>query len=94
MTPSSDCISITIEITPAQKERIEQWAEQHDLSPETVAAQALARGLDAPPEEDSEEAQPGSFLDAVSDLAGSVDDSGAPRDLSTNPKHMEGYGRS
>ncbi|MFP4229420.1 MAG: hypothetical protein ACLFTE_11430 [Salinivenus sp.] len=91
MAPSSDCISITIEITPAQKERIEQWAEQHDLSPETAAAQALARGLDAPPEEDSEEAQPGSFLDGLEHLVGSVE---GPPDLTTNPKHMEGYGES
>ncbi|MGO9838111.1 MAG: CopG family transcriptional regulator [Polyangiaceae bacterium] len=31
----------------------------------------------------------GSSLDSIADLVGAVD---GPRDLSTNPKHMEGFG--
>jgi hypothetical protein len=30
----------------------------------------------------------------VKDLIGSVDDPSLPTDLSSNPKHLEGYGRS
>ena len=36
------------------------------------------------------EAPPGSFLDGIEDLIGSVE---GPTDLSTNPKYLEGLGR-
>jgi hypothetical protein len=34
--------------------------------------------------------QPGSFLDAMKDFVGSLE---GPADLSTNPKHLEDFGR-
>ena len=37
-----------------------------------------------------EEADPSSFLESARDLCGSVD---GPADLSTNPKHHDGYGQ-
>ena len=36
------------------------------------------------------EAEPNSFLEAARDLCGHVD---GPVDLSTNPKHLDGYGQ-
>jgi predicted transcriptional regulator len=95
-TPS-DRIPITIEITLEQKRRIEQLAERKDVSPEAVVRNAIARWIDtasAEREESEIEPEPGSFLDGIEHLAGSVDDPEAPSDLSSNPEHMEGYGRS
>jgi len=91
-----DRISITIEITPEQKRRIDRLAEQRRLSPEAVVRAALDRELktSSPEVEDSSEgAKTESFLEATRDLVGSVDGPDVPSDLSTNPEHMEGYGR-
>jgi predicted transcriptional regulator len=92
---SPDRISITIEITPEQKRRIEHLAEQRRLSPAAVVRAALDRELKAASSEieDDQNAdiRPGSFLDGIEHLVGSVE---GPSDLSTNPEHMEGYGRS
>jgi predicted transcriptional regulator len=90
-----DRISITIEITPEQKRRLERLAEQRRLSPAAVVRAALDRELKAASSEieDDQNAdiRPGSFLDGIEHLVGSVE---GPSDLSTNPEHMEGYGRS
>lgn len=40
---------------------------------------------------ESREILKGSFLDLAGDLVGCVKD--APADLSSNPKHLDGYGR-
>jgi predicted transcriptional regulator len=91
-----DRISITIEITPEQKRRIEQLAEQRRLSPEAVVRAALDRELrtsSSDAEAPSEGAETGSFLEVTRDLVGSVDGPDVPSDLSHNPEHMEGYGR-
>ena len=92
-SPPSDRIPITIEITPAQKRHIERLADQEGVSPETALRAVVERGLEtSSPKEDSEEkAQPGSFLDGLEHLVGSVE---GPSDLSSNPDHMKGYGRS
>jgi len=94
---SPDRIPLTIAVTPSQKRAIERLAEQEGVSPAAVVEAALDRELTAAASNGDEtkvEAQPGSFLEAVSDLAGSVDSPEAPSDLSINPDHMEGYGRS
>ena len=91
---SPDRIPITIEITPEQKRRIERLAEQRRLSPEAVVRAALDQELASASDDAGEEQadiRPGSFLDGIEHLVGSVE---GPSDLSTNPKHMEGYGRS
>ena len=89
-----DRIPLTIEVTPAQKRRLEQRANDTGQSLEAVVAAAIEREF--PPSQskgsrEGEEVQEGSFLDGIEHLVGSVD---GPSDLSSNPKHMEGYGRS
>jgi hypothetical protein len=90
-----DRIPITIEITPEQKRRIEQLAEQQGVSLEDAVRQAIEHGIAASASNGDEatEAEPGSFLEATRDLAGSVVAPEAPPDLSSNPEHMEGYGQ-
>jgi hypothetical protein len=51
-----------------------------------VVREALERYLD-----ETHEVRRGSFLDLAGDLIGCVKD--APADLSSNPKHLDGYGR-
>jgi len=89
-----DRIPITIEVTSEQKRRIERLAERRRLSPEAVVRAALDRALASASDETGEgqaDIRPGSFLDGIEHLVGSVE---GPSDLSTNPEHMEGYGRS
>lgn len=92
-SPQPDRVAITIEITPEQKRHIEQLAEREGVSPETVLQEVVERGLGTSrsTQESEEEAQPGSFLDGLEHLVGSVE---GPSDLSSNPDHMKGYGRS
>jgi predicted transcriptional regulator len=89
-----DRIPVTIEVTPAQKRRLEQRADETGQSLKAVVAAAIDREFSPSQSKGSEEGgavQEGSFLDGIEHLVGSVD---GPSDLSTNPKHMEGYGRS
>ena len=51
-----------------------------------VVREALERYVD-----ESREIRRGSFLDLAGDLVGCVKD--APADLSSNSKHLDGYGR-
>jgi predicted transcriptional regulator len=91
-----DRIAITIEITPEQKARLERLAEQQGVSPDTAVRAVVERGLEASRVRDErgrteEESQAGSFLDGLEHLVGSVE---GPSDLSSNPDHRKGYGRS
>lgn len=88
-----DRIPLTIEVTPAQKREIDHLAEQKGLSPEAVVLRALTRELETASDGDerSEQTQSGSFIDGIEHLVGSVK---GPSDLSSNPNHMKGYGRS
>jgi len=89
-------IPFTIEVTPAQKRKIERRAEQEGLSPEAVVLAALNHGLQSATSDENgteADAQSESLLEATRDLAGSVKDPDAPSDLSCNPKYMEGYGQ-
>jgi hypothetical protein len=94
-SPQPNRIPITIEVSPARKQKIEQLAERKGLSPEAVVRAAIDHELENASSngEETEETQSESFLDATRDLAGSVKEPDAPRDLSSNPKHMEGYGQ-
>ena len=95
-SPSPDRISITIEITPEQKRRLERLAERRRLSPEALVRAVLDRELQSvssDTDDASEGAETESFLEATRDLVGSVDGPDVPSDLSHNPEHMEGYGR-
>lgn len=91
-----DRIAITIEITPEQKARLERLAEQQGVSPDTAVRAVVERGLETSRVREErggteEKSQAGSFLDGLEHLVGSVE---GPSDLSSNPDHMKGYGRS
>lgn len=77
-----------MKVTPAQKKQIQKLAARKGVS----QSQAV---LDLVNKEMTEEsvkvkAKPGSFLDSIEHLAGSIE---GPGDLSTNPKYMEDYGK-
>lgn len=61
-------------------------AKHRGMRKSVVVREALERHLD-----ESREIRKGSFLDLAGDLVGCVKD--APADLSSNPKHLDGYGR-
>lgn len=60
--------------------------KRRGMSKSTVVREALERYVD-----ESREIRRGSFLDLAEDLVGCVKD--APADLSSSPKHLDGYGR-
>lgn len=61
-------------------------AKHRSMRKSVVVREALERYL-----YESREIRKGSFLDLAGDLVGCVKD--APADLSSNPKHLDGYGR-
>lgn len=77
-------------VTPSEKAKIERLAEQQGSTQKEAVLRAVERELE---DGDEIEPQPGSALELIADLVGVEEDSDAPTDLSTNPKHMEGYGR-
>jgi len=74
-------------VTPTQKEKIKRLAEREDTTQKAAVLNAVERELS---EDNAVEAQPDSVLELTQDLCGSVE---GPKDLSTNPKHMEDYGK-
>ncbi len=81
-----DYVWFGMKVTPAEKQMIERLAERRGTSQKAVVLDAVKQEAD----EDLPEAQPGSFLEAARDLAGSTE---GPPDLLRDPNHMEGYGR-
>ena len=77
-------------LTPAQKARIERLAERKGTSQKDAVLAAVSREL-SETDDDEVEVQPGSFMEGIEDLAGSVD---GPEDLSTNPKYLDDLGQS
>ena len=77
-------------VTPTQKEKIKRLAERRGTTQKAAVLEAVERKL---AEDGAEEAQPESALEQIADLVGVEADSDAPTDLSTNPKHMEDYGK-
>lgn len=75
-----------MQVTPAQKAKIERLAAQQGSTPEEAVLDAVDRVL----ENDEDAASAESVLDLTEDLCGSVN---GARDLSTNPEHMEDYGQ-
>jgi hypothetical protein len=78
-------------LTPVQKQRIERLAERKGTTQKDAVLDAVARELSTTGEDDEVEPAPGSFMEGIEDLAGSVD---GPEDLSTNPKYLDDMGRS
>lgn len=75
-----------MKLTPDQRARIKRLAEAEG----TTAKEAVLRLVDAALEEREQGPRPGSFLDGIEHLVGSVS---GPRDLSSNPDHMRAFGR-
>ncbi|HET6568022.1 MAG TPA: hypothetical protein VFG50_08655 [Rhodothermales bacterium] len=75
-----------MKLTPEEKQKIKSLAEQKGTS----AKEAVMRLVDDALSQERVDVQPGSFLDGIEELVGSVE---GPPDLSTNPMHMQGFGR-
>ncbi|MGH8700582.1 MAG: ribbon-helix-helix protein, CopG family [Burkholderiales bacterium] len=72
---------------PEQLDRkLSAVVKRRGMRKSVVVREALERYVD-----ESREIRKGSFLDLAGDLVGCVKD--APVDLSSNPKHLVGYGR-
>lgn len=75
-----------MKVTPEQKQRIRQLAAREGMS----AKEAVLRLVDRELASDAPAAPAGSFLAGIEHLVGTVD---GPSDLSTNPRHLGGFGR-
>ncbi len=75
-----------MKLTPQQKNRIKLLAQQKGTS----AKQAIMNLVDEALASQRLKAPSGSFLDGLEDIVGSVE---GPADLSSNPRHMDGFGR-
>lgn len=88
MSPSKErTVWFGMKLTPAQKAKIKRLARAEG----TTAKEAVLRLVDAALDERGDVPRPGSFRDGIEHLVGSVS---GPSDLSTNPDHMRGFGRS
>jgi len=89
--PKSRTVWFGMKVTPEQKARIKRLAQREG----TTAKEAILRLVDGAMQEPVEaagntvSARPGSFLDGIEHLIGSLE---GPPDLSTNPRHLEGFG--
>jgi hypothetical protein len=75
-----------MKVTRAEKRKIERLAEREGTSQKEAVLRVVEEGLAREPFEP----RAGSILEGAKDLIGSVE---GPRDLSTNPRYMEGFGR-
>jgi len=75
-----------MKLTPEQKDKIRKLAKRRGVSQKKAVMDLVEEAV----EEEPIEAEPGSFLDGIEHLVGSVE---GPGDLSTNPKYMEDYGK-
>jgi hypothetical protein len=78
-----------MKVTPEQKQRIQRLARRQ----QTTAKEAVLRLVDQALAQEADEeipVAPGSFIDGLEKLVGSVS---GPEDLSTHPRHMDGFGR-
>lgn len=76
-----------MKVTPEQKKKIKELAKRRGVS----QTQAVMDLVEEAAQEEEIEAKPGSILERNKDLFGAG--SSGKRDLSTNPKYMEGFGR-
>lgn len=75
-----------MKVTPEQKARIKRLAQREGTTAKEAILHLVDRALDEP----VQAPRPGSFLDGIEHLVGSVK---GPRDLSTNPDHLRGFGQ-
>lgn len=77
--------SISLKLPAALSARLEAVARRRGETRSAVLRRILEAYLAGLPD-----AAPGSCLDLAEDLVGCVS---GPRDLSTNPEHLDGFGR-
>jgi hypothetical protein len=75
-----------MKLTPAQKARLKRLAKANGVT----AKEAVLRLVDAALAAQAPSVRPGSFLDGIEHLVGSLS---GPSDLSTNRDHLRGFGR-
>lgn len=78
--------TILLKFPKSLHDRLEQESRTRRTTKSSVGRESLERTLRA-----SANAEEGSCYRLVQDLAGSL--KGLPRDLATNPKHLEGLGQ-
>lgn len=84
----NDYVWFGMKVTPEQKKLIEELAERRGTTQKAVVLEAVRHEYG---ETETVEPEPGSFLDGIEHLVGSVE---GPADLSDDPEYMKGYGRS
>jgi len=77
---------LSIKVPEALERKLSAVVRKRGCRKSAVVRQALERFLD-----NSVEVHRGSFLELAGDLAGCVAD--APADLSSNPRHLAGFGK-
>ena len=75
-----------MKVTPAEKARIKRLARAEGVTAKAAVLRLVNHALQ---ERGGEPTRPGSFLDGIEHLVGSVS---GPPDLSTNPDHLRGFG--
>lgn len=76
---------LSVKIPESLDDQVAEYARRHGVSKSSVVREALRSHLDR-----ETETRPRSFLERAKELAGIVE---AESDLSTNPEHLESYGR-
>lgn len=77
---------LSLKVPESLDRKLSAVVKLRQMSKSVVVREALEQYLN-----ESHEVRKGSFLELAGDLVGRVKD--APADLSTNPKHLDGYGR-
>lgn len=78
--------TITLKVPEEVDEQIRYQAEREGTSKSSIVREALAAYLG----NDQKQDRPKSVYEGMKHLIGTLD---GPRDLSTNPKYMEGFGQ-
>lgn len=78
--------TLSFKVPEALDRKLAAVVKRRGVRKSMVVREALSRYLD-----DASEVRLGSFLDLASDLLGCVKN--APADLSSNPRHLAGFGK-
>ena len=77
---------LSLKVPETLDRKLSAVVKRRGMQKSVVVREALEQYLD-----ESREVRSGSFFDLAGDLVGCVKD--APADLSSNPKHLDRYGR-
>jgi Arc/MetJ-type ribon-helix-helix transcriptional regulator len=77
-------VTLTVKLPEALATKLEALVRRRGRSRSDIVREAIARAVDEGPD-----AKEGSVLDLLQDMKGAGK---GPKDLSSNPKHMRGYG--